>query len=76
MLWAFFRTETLEDALILAVNLARDADTVGAVTGCLVGAFYGYNAIPERWINPLQTPNMVRGVWNDLWSLAKNNWPQ
>jgi ADP-ribosyl-[dinitrogen reductase] hydrolase len=75
-LWAFFRTETLEDALILAVNLARDADTVGAVTGCLVGAFYGYGAIPERWIGPLQAPNMVRGVWDDLWSVAKNHWPQ
>jgi len=75
-LWSFFQTETLEDALILAVNLGRDTDTVGAVTGCLVGAFYGYDAIPDRWLAPLQAQSMVSGVWEDLWSLAKNNWPQ
>jgi ADP-ribosyl-[dinitrogen reductase] hydrolase len=75
-LWSFFKTETMEDALILAVNLGRDADTVGAVTGCLVGAFYGFQAIPSRWLDPLQKPDMVKGVWEDLWSVAKNHWPQ
>jgi ADP-ribosyl-[dinitrogen reductase] hydrolase len=37
-LWCVGQTESFEDALILAVNLADDADTVGAVTGQLAGA--------------------------------------
>lgn len=52
-LWAVGRTETFEDALVLAVNLGEDADTVGAVTGQLAGALYGASGIPERWLAPL-----------------------
>jgi ADP-ribosyl-[dinitrogen reductase] hydrolase len=52
-LWAIDETKNFEDALILAVNLADDSDTVGAVTGQLAGALYGYAMIPERWLAPL-----------------------
>ena len=52
-LWAVGETESFEDALILAVNLGEDADTVGAVTGQLAGALYGFGGIPERWLQPL-----------------------
>ena len=48
-LWAFARTGTFEDAVLTAVNLGRDADTVGAVCGQLAGAVYGEAAIPARW---------------------------
>lgn len=52
-LWAVGTTATFEDALIRAVNLGDDADTVGAVTGQLAGAVYGRAAIPDRWLAPL-----------------------
>ncbi|MDR7040597.1 ADP-ribosyl-[dinitrogen reductase] hydrolase [Methylobacterium sp. BE186] len=52
-LWAVGTTSNFEDALILAVNLGSDADTVGAVTGQLAGAVEGAAAIPERWLHPL-----------------------
>ena len=35
--------------MLLAANLADDADTVAAVTGQLAGALYGLNAIPDHW---------------------------
>lgn len=43
----------LEEAIIGAVNHGGDADTIAAITGSLVGALYGYEAIPERWIEQL-----------------------
>lgn len=49
-LWAVVNAESFEPALIKAVNLGGDADTVGAVTGGLAGAVWGYRAIPERWL--------------------------
>jgi ADP-ribosyl-[dinitrogen reductase] hydrolase len=52
-LWAAASSSSFEDALILAVNLAYDADTVGAVTGQIAGALYGASAIPVRWLEPL-----------------------
>jgi ADP-ribosyl-[dinitrogen reductase] hydrolase len=48
-LWCVSRTESFEAAVIEAVNLGGDTDTIGAVTGQLAGALYGASAIPRRW---------------------------
>ena len=48
-LWAFAKSTTYADGALLAVNLGEDADTTGAVYGQLAGAYYGIDAIPERW---------------------------
>ena len=49
-LWAFNLTGNFRDALVAAVNLGGDSDTIGAVCGQLAGAYYGYSAIPKEWI--------------------------
>jgi len=46
-------TGSFEDALVAAVNMGGDADTIGAITGGLAGAIYGSNGIPLRWVNQL-----------------------
>jgi ADP-ribosyl-[dinitrogen reductase] hydrolase len=48
-LWAFARSTSFGHGALLAVNLGDDADTTGAIYGQLAGAFYGVDAIPERW---------------------------
>ena len=52
---AFRRTGSFEEALVYAVNLGGDADTIGAITGGMAGARYGYNSIPERWLEVLDS---------------------
>ena len=68
-LWSVHHTTSFEEALILAVNLGHDADTVGAVAGQVAGALYGVQSIPERWINILAKPhlleNCIAGLVND-----------
>lgn len=54
--WALRTTRTFEDALRAAIDLGGDTDTVAAVTGGLAGAYYGLDAIPERWTQPLHVP--------------------
>lgn len=39
-----------KEALLKAVNLGLDTDTVGAVTGGLAGVYYGLAGIPEEWM--------------------------
>jgi ADP-ribosyl-[dinitrogen reductase] hydrolase len=51
--WCFLHRDTPEEAIVAAVNLGDDADTTGAVTGALVGAYYGYDALPRRWVERL-----------------------
>ena len=50
-LWSVARTGDFRNAVLLAANLADDADTVAAVTGQLAGALYGLSGIPERWLD-------------------------
>jgi ADP-ribosyl-[dinitrogen reductase] hydrolase len=45
--WVFAGTTCFEDAVLKAVNLGHDADTVGAIVGQIAGAFYGLDGIPE-----------------------------
>jgi len=52
-LHSFLETYTIEEAFIRAVNLGDDADTIGAITGGLVGAWYGFDQLPRRWVNCL-----------------------
>lgn len=54
-LWAFNTTESFEEGLIAAVNLGGDSDTIGAVFGQIAGAYYGFDAIPDRWVKAVKT---------------------
>lgn len=47
-------SSSLAEAIINAVNHGGDADTIAAITGSLVGALYGYDAIPSRWVEQLK----------------------
>ena len=53
-LWAFNTTECFADGLIAAVNLGGDSDSIGAVYGQIAGAFYGFDAIPDRWVKAVK----------------------
>ena len=54
-LWAFNTTASFEEGLIAAVNLGGDSDTIGAVFGQIAGAYYGFEAIPDRWVKAIKT---------------------
>ena len=51
--WCCLHSGTLEEALVQAVNLAGEADTIGAVAGGIAGAYWGVEAIPARWLEKL-----------------------
>ncbi|WP_312643232.1 ADP-ribosylglycohydrolase family protein [Hydrogenoanaerobacterium sp.] len=43
--------------VIVAGNFARDADTIGAVAGAILGAKYGVGAIPSHWVEKTRYPS-------------------
>lgn len=53
-LWAFNITHNFRDAVIAAANLGGDADTIAAVCGQIAGSYYGFSAIPKRWIHDIK----------------------
>jgi ADP-ribosylglycohydrolase len=56
---AFVLTNSFREAVVLAVNLGGDTDTIGAMAGAVAGAYYGLDQIPQEWIDPLE--NGVKG---------------
>lgn len=65
-LWSVHTTDSFEQALIKAVNLGHDADTVGAVTGQIAGALYGVQNIPARWKDVLIKSDHLENTLNSL----------
>ncbi len=47
---------TFKDGVILASNYGRDADTIGAVAGAILGAKYGLKGIPTTWVQKTRYP--------------------
>ncbi len=43
----------------IASNLGGDCDTIAAISGSMAGAIKGVEAIPEPWINTLETVNNI-----------------
>lgn len=58
-LWAVSTTDNYRDAVLKAVNLGNDTDTVGAVAGGLAGIIYGFNEIPNEWVNSLKGKDII-----------------
>ena len=57
-------------ALEFVTNYGRDNDTVGAITGAILGAYHGFKALPEDWVQAvLETNKKEMGF--DLEALAQ-----
>lgn len=46
-------------ALIVSVNHGGDSDSTGAVTGNILGAWIGYEAIPKQWKDRLELEQLI-----------------
>lgn len=57
--WCLLTTNNFRDALVKAVNLGEDTDTIGAITGGLAGIAYGMDSIPESWMNALRKKDII-----------------
>ncbi len=72
-LWCFYTTNSFKDAILKAANLGDDADTTAAICGQLAGAYYGFNAIPERWIEFLFKSEEIKEIALKLYELNKTH---
>lgn len=65
-MWSVLTTNTFEKAVLKAVNLGEDTDTIGALTGGLAGIIYGYKSISQKWINDLQRRDYLEQIINSF----------
>ena len=53
-LGAFLWAPDPKEAMVLAVSLGGDTDTIGAMAGALSGAYWGVEALPGGWVDQLE----------------------
>lgn len=59
--------DDFEEAMIAAVNHAGDSDSTGAVTGNILGAAIGYEAIPQFFKDDLEMHDLILHMADDLY---------
>jgi ADP-ribosylglycohydrolase len=61
-LWCLYNTISYREAVLKAVNLGGDTDTIGAITGSLAGLYYGFDNIPKEWVHDLQNKTLINSI--------------
>ena len=59
--------DNFEEAMIAAVNHGGDSDSTGAVTGNILGAAVGYEAIPQFYKDDLEMHDLILHMADDLY---------
>ena len=70
--WTLITTDSFEAALLKVVNLGRDTDTTGAVTGGLAALYYGYDAIPAEWIGEIKKKEWIQELCDQAERVVKD----
>ena len=58
-IWSSLKSDNYEEAVVKAINLGDDTDTVGAITGSIAGIAYGKENIPKRWLSKLRKKELL-----------------
>lgn len=59
--------DDFDKALIAAVNHSGDSDSTGAVTGNILGAYLGLQAIPKKYTEDLELIDVITELADDLY---------
>lgn len=52
-IWSMGNTDNFKDAILTAVNLGDDSDTVASITGSVAGMYYKMDEIPKEWLDKI-----------------------
>ena len=63
-IWSCLQTDNYKDAVLKAINLGGDTDTIGGLAGGLAGIRYGMNSIPSKWLDTLVKRDYIENLSN------------
>ena len=70
-LWCLMNTDCFDDAVIKAIKLDDDTDTVGACVGALAGILYGEESINKDWKRDLLKLKEIVGMCEEFREILK-----
>jgi poly(ADP-ribose) glycohydrolase ARH3 len=57
-------------AVLSAISLGGDTDTIGAMTGAISGAYLGVDSIPTQWRGRLENGQYIEELGEKLWDIG------
>jgi len=59
-------------AVLNAISLGGDTDTIGAMTGAISGAYLGVNSIPTKWRDRLENRLYIEELGDKLCNISSS----
>lgn len=59
VLWCLYHTNSYKLAVMQAVKLGGDTDTIAALTGACAALIYGIDSIPQNWMEDLKGKDII-----------------
>ena len=70
-LWAYYNANNFKDGIKQIIEQGGDADTNGCIAGSLLGAKFGFNAIPSEWVNELNKKEELNNIYSQYINLLE-----
>jgi ADP-ribosylglycohydrolase len=74
-LWQLLHAKSLEEGVVNTVMCGGDTDTNAAISGALLGAVYGRDAVPQQWVDKILDCRPQFGQPNVLRPRPQCYWP-
>ncbi len=66
-IFCFLANPTFEEAILYAISLGGDTDTIAAMCGAIAGARYGLEGLPEKWLQRIENRNYLTQLGQRLY---------
>ena len=60
--------DSFVQAILHAIGLGGDTDTIAAMVGAISGAYLGFESIPSSWRNKLENRLYIEELAQELWA--------
>ena len=61
-IWIILNTNNYQQAIVGAINLGGDTNTIGALVGAIAGIIYGVDDIPHKWIDNIKKKDFINNI--------------
>lgn len=67
-LYCCYHTDSYRDAVLKAVNYGEDTDTNAIITGGLAALYYGFDSIPEEWLEQIAKLEYIEDLCDEFYN--------
>ena len=64
------KEKSFQELIPYAISLGGDTDTIASMAGAIGGGYWGYDAIPQEWLEACEEVSRCQALADSLYDLA------